>query len=176
MTPHERPWAGAAFLAVVIVVGAAAWSVDTRVSPPATPPVTVTAPPVTETVTVRVTQRASRSENRTVPPTTESASTPTPVRYYNPETGSSGAYQDYARRLVVAAEWPCLRRLWQNESGWNPRAVSPSGRHVGIPQLIGLKTTDGWKHQIKRGLAYIDARYGGSPCRALAHYNATRWY
>jgi len=76
VTPHERPWAGAAFLAVVIVVGAAAWSVDTRVSPPATPPVTVTAPPVTETVTVRVTQRASRSENRTVPPTTESTNTP----------------------------------------------------------------------------------------------------
>jgi hypothetical protein len=144
---------------------------------PHTPTVTeqVTAPPVTRTVKVteRVTQRASRSESRTVPPTT--ASTPTPVRYYNPEA-ASGVYQDYARRLVVAAEWPCLRRLWQNESGWNPRAVSPSGRHVGIPQLIGLKTTDGWKHQIKRGLAYIDARYGGSPCRALAHYNAVRWY
>jgi len=61
MTPHERPWAGAAFLAVVIVVGAAAWSVDTA-EPPATVVETVTAPPVTETVTVRVTQRASRSQ------------------------------------------------------------------------------------------------------------------
>jgi hypothetical protein len=133
----------------------------------------VTAPPVTRTVKVteRVTQRASRSQvSRPTP-----SDTTTPVRYYNPEA-ATGEYQEYARRLVVAAEWPCLRRLWQNESGWNPKAVSPSGRHIGIPQLIGLKTTDGWKHQIKRGLSYIDARYAGSPCRALSHYNANRWY
>jgi hypothetical protein len=176
MTPHERPWAGAAFLAVAIVVGAAAWSVDTRVSPPATPPVIVTAPPVTlppktVKVTVRVTERASRSQVARPAVT----ATPTPVRYYNPEA-ASGVYQEYARRLVTAAEWPCLRRLWTRESNWRPEAVSPSGRHVGIPQLIGLKTTDGWKHQIKRGLAYIDARYGGSPCRALAHSDAKGYY
>jgi hypothetical protein len=172
VTPHERPWAGAAFLAVVIVVGAAAWSVDTRVSPPDTPPVTVTAPPVTETVTVRVTQRASRAENRTVPPTT--ASTPKPVRYYNPETGSSGAYQDYARRLVTATEWPCLRQLWTRESNWRPEARN--GSHYGIPQMRGLTPGTGWKRQIERGIGYIDHRYGGSPCRALAHSDRVGWY
>lgn len=150
----------AAFAAGTLVTATQPPRVEVRdriiVEPRTLPPVTVR---VTERVTVAA--RADRSERRVAP-----------VR----ATGTVREYQAYAVRGLSSTEASCMVELWTKESGWSPRAVSPSGRHVGIPQLLGLKLSDGWKHQITRGLSYIASRYDGSPCRALAHYNANRWY
>lgn len=82
-----------------------------------------------------------------------------------------------------AAQWPCLDRLWQRESGWNPRAANPFSSAYGIPQALpGSKmATAGpdWRTnhrtQIAWGLGYIDQRYG-SPCGAWSHSQGYGWY
>lgn len=135
--------------------------------------VTVTAPPSTVTVT-----RASRSHSRgTLPaPLPTSRTTSEGARGGLPAGTSrvSGPYQRYARALVDADQWSCLRKLVDRESSWNPQAVT--GSHYGLFQMRGLKHSTGWQRQITRGLSYIDHRYGGSPCAALAHSNRNGWY
>lgn len=126
---------------------------------------TVTAPPMTVEVTRTV--RADRDTKRT------QVSRPVDV-----DNKGGSKYHNYARRLVPAGQWPCLRDLWQRESHWNPRAVGAvvdGVRVVGIPQLRGLKATDGWEYQIRRGLTYIDHRYG-SPCAAWSAFQSKGWY
>jgi hypothetical protein len=141
---------------------------------------TVTAPPVTSTVTstVRVTERATRSRSRgTVSPPSRSMSEGAP-RVLPRDQSRVRDYQTYARARVSASQWPCLRDLWTRESHWNPRSVGAlvDGQHVvGIPQLRGLKVTDGWRHQVDRGLAYIAHRHG-TPCAAWAHFGRRGWY
>lgn len=76
--------------------------------------------------------------------------------------------------------WPCLNRLWQKESGWNPLAHNRSSGAHGIPQALpGWKMGPGWwsdfKVQIRWGLRYIASRYG-TPCAAWAHSVAANWY
>jgi hypothetical protein len=142
---------------------------------------TVTAPPVTQRVTLppkvitrtvevtRAAERASRSSQR--------VSTPERMAQM-PATGTRALYMAHARTLVPADQWPCLKALWTRESNWNPRSVGAlvDGVHVvGIPQLRGLKVTDGWRYQIKRGLTYIDHRYG-TPCAAWATFGRQGWY
>jgi hypothetical protein len=83
-------------------------------------------------------------------------------------------YQAYARARVAADQWPCLKRLVQRESSWRPAAVN--GSHYGLFQMRGLSHSTPWKRQIVRGLGYIDHRYSGSPCKALAHSDRKGWY
>lgn len=126
--------------------------------------------PATSLPTVEVTPtperepRASRSAPRATP-------TPKPSKPSSP--------RDYARSKVSAGQWSCLDELWRRESSWSATAVGPlndDGRYpVGIPQLKGLKPTDGALYQVDRGLAYIEHRYG-TPCAALAHSNRKGWY
>lgn len=96
--------------------------------------------------------------------------------------------QRIAKKMVTAqgwgnAEFGCLVKLWNKESGWNYRAANPSSGAYGIPQsLPGSKMASAgkdWKTnpttQIKWGLGYIKGRYK-TPCNAWAHSVSVGWY
>ena len=95
--------------------------------------------------------------------------------------GTKGAAQRYARGLVPAGQWGCLRDLWNHESGWS--TTNSYGSAYGIPQALpgskmssyGSDWRTNYKTQIKWGLHYIDGRYG-SPCSAWAHFQSHNWY
>ncbi|BCJ58570.1 transglycosylase SLT domain-containing protein [Micromonospora endophytica] len=80
-------------------------------------------------------------------------------------------------------QFPCLDKLWNKESGWNPKAHNQSSGAYGIPQALpGNKmatVADDWQTnpvtQIKWGLGYIDGRYD-TPCNAWNHSQAEGWY
>jgi hypothetical protein len=176
--PDFSTGAALALAGIVVVLAAIVVAEDNHADQAPTPAPTitrtVTPPPVTETVTVRVTQRASRSEVRTTAPTTQRIARPdTSGAVVVTDPGTPSIYQAYARARVSSDQWPCLRTLVQRESSWRPTAVN--GSHYGLFQMRGMKHGTGWKHQIVRGLDYIDYRYG-SPCAALAHSNAKGWY
>ncbi|GAA2189396.1 aggregation-promoting factor C-terminal-like domain-containing protein [Micromonospora lupini] len=75
------------------------------------------------------------------------------------------------------AEFPCLDKLWNKESGWNHKASNSSSGAYGIPQsLPGSKmgsVADDWRTnpatQIKWGLGYIKGRYD-TPCGAWRNF------
>jgi hypothetical protein len=73
-------------------------------------------------------------------------------------------------------EFDCLDYLYYRESRWNPKAVSPSGNHFGIPQGKSqwLKTATPYQ-QINWGIKYNKSRYG-SMCKALEHYKIKGWH
>ena len=73
-------------------------------------------------------------------------------------------------------EFDCLDYLYYRESRWNPKAVSPSGNHFGIPQGKSqwLKTANPYQ-QINWGIKYNKSRYG-SMCKALEHYKLKGWH
>jgi len=73
-------------------------------------------------------------------------------------------------------EFYCLDELYYKESRWNPKAVSPSGNHYGIPQGRSkwLSTVDGYK-QVEWGIKYNYNRYG-SMCKALDHFKIKGWH
>ena len=73
-------------------------------------------------------------------------------------------------------EFYCLDYLYYRESRWNPKAVSPSGKHFGIPQGKSewLRTANGYK-QVEWGIKYNMNRYG-SMCKALEHYKLKGWH
>jgi hypothetical protein len=72
-------------------------------------------------------------------------------------------------------EFYCLDELWYKESRWDHKAKNKRSSAYGIPQLLKLKETDPFK-QIDRGLKYIEHRYDGCACKALAHHKAKGWY
>ena len=84
--------------------------------------------------------------------------------------------KEYARAQVSAKEWKCLDKLWTRESQWNHRSISPTDDY-GIPQRHMRKNTAKERKaflkdpikQIDWGLAYIEHRYQGSPCKAWEH-------
>jgi hypothetical protein len=73
-------------------------------------------------------------------------------------------------------EFYCLDYLYFRESRWNPKAVSPSGNHYGIPQGKSkwLKTATPYQ-QVEWGIKYNLNRYG-SMCKALDHYKIKGWH
>jgi hypothetical protein len=73
-------------------------------------------------------------------------------------------------------EFYCLDELYYKESRWNPKAVSPSGNHYGIPQGKSkyLLTANGYK-QVEWGIKYNNVRYG-SMCKALNHFKLKGWH
>lgn len=96
--------------------------------------------------------------------------------------------QRIAKKMVTAqgwnnAEFGCLVKLWNKESGWNYRAANRSSGAYGIPQsLPGSKMATAGKDwqtnpetQIKWGLGYIKDRYK-APCNAWAHSVSVGWY
>ena len=72
-------------------------------------------------------------------------------------------------------EYYCIEELWHLESRWNYKAKNPKSSAAGIPQLLNLKEPNPFR-QIDRGLRYIEHRYNGSACKALAHHKIKGWY
>lgn len=86
-------------------------------------------------------------------------------------------------------EWSALKKLWDGESNWNPKAKNPSSGAYGIPQALPYSKMPkkAWPEsaggqsdaatQIQWGLNYIKSRYG-SPRMALAFWNRQHphWY
>lgn len=89
----------------------------------------------------------------------------------------------WARDRIGPSQFRCLDRLWQRESGWNPRARNKSSGAYGIPQALPgekmAKAGDDWRTnpltQVKWGLLYIKSRYG-TACEAWQHSEAVGWY
>jgi hypothetical protein len=81
----------------------------------------------------------------------------------------------------AASQWSCLKSLWTKESNWRPKAQNKmpvtqirNGKRVrlyagGIPQILGLDPKLPAPVQVRKGMDYIDARYG-SPCNAWAFW------
>lgn len=74
-----------------------------------------------------------------------------------------------------ARERACLIALWDRESRWDHFARNSRSTAYGIAQLLSEKSGDP-RIQILHGLKYIEARYRGSACRALAFHNRHGWY
>jgi hypothetical protein len=100
--------------------------------------------------------------------------------------GSPAANEALGRRMMIAAgwpasEWPDLKALWTQESGWNAYAMNVPGDYnaaYGIPQSLGHGrpyALGDARGQIAWGLNYIKGRYG-SPSAAEAHERAYNWY
>lgn len=86
-----------------------------------------------------------------------------------------------------SSQWQCLASLWGKESGWRleaqnrtPVRVKKDGKWIkvhagGIPQILGMSPKTPAPEQIKRGLIYIESRYG-SPCAAWKWWSHHKWY
>jgi len=96
--------------------------------------------------------------------------------------------RSYARLQGIKRGWSshqhsCLVKLWNKESGWNPRAHNSSSGAHGIPQALpaskmrsaGSDYLTNGKTQIRWGIGYIEGRYG-TPCSALDFHNSHGWY
>jgi hypothetical protein len=85
-------------------------------------------------------------------------------------------YKQYAFiELNDLDQYYCLEELWFKESRWNPKADNPRSTAYGIPQLLNLKEQNPFR-QIDIGLRYIEHRYSGCACKALAHHKIKGWY
>jgi hypothetical protein len=69
----------------------------------------------------------------------------------------------------------CLDEIVFKESRWNYKAKNPKSSAYGLFQILKSKEKDPIK-QIDNGLKYINARYDGCACTALAHHKAKGWY
>ena len=84
-------------------------------------------------------------------------------------------YKLYAHtQLLNDKQYQCLDRLWNRESRWDPTARNNKSTAYGIPQLLDLKETNGFK-QIDIGIKYIVHRYG-NPCNAYTHHKKNGTY
>ena len=69
----------------------------------------------------------------------------------------------------------CLDQIVYLESRWNYKAKNPKSSAYGLFQILKSKEKDPIK-QIDLGLKYLEARYDGCACTALAHHKAKGWY
>lgn len=151
-----------------------------------------------------VTASRAATPSPTPAPTTASPTpSPTPSQSASPKPaqGATGAHKEdqvvpagdkTIREEITAgvrgykwsdAEAQCTIKLWMRESSLNPLAKNPSSGAYGIPQALpgdkmaseGADWKTNPKTQIAWGLKYIKGRYG-TPCRALAHSDASGWY
>ena len=72
-------------------------------------------------------------------------------------------------KLGSDKQYRCVVILWRLESRWNPKAANKHSSARGIPQLLKLTETDPYK-QIDLGIKYVDKRYSGDYCKALAFH------
>lgn len=83
--------------------------------------------------------------------------------------------KQYAKANTVnGKQWSCLSKLWGKESAWNHLADNPHSTAFGIPQILGLTTTNPIK-QVDLGIKYIKHRYD-TPCKAWKHHERKGWY
>jgi hypothetical protein len=84
--------------------------------------------------------------------------------------------KQYAKaKTINGTQWSCLSKLWGKESAWNPLADNPHSTAFGIPQILGLTTTNPIK-QIDLGFKYLHHRYSGDACKAWKHHKKKGWY
>ena len=84
--------------------------------------------------------------------------------------------KQYAKaKTINGTQWSCLSKLWGKESAWNPLADNPHSTAFGIPQILGLTTTNPIK-QIDLGFKYLHRRYSGDACKAWKHHKKKGWY
>jgi len=69
----------------------------------------------------------------------------------------------------------CLDEIVYKESRWNYKAKNPKSSAYGLFQILKSKEKDPIK-QIDNGLKYINHRYDGCACTALAHHKLKGWY
>jgi hypothetical protein len=69
----------------------------------------------------------------------------------------------------------CLDEIVWKESRWNYKAKNPNSSAFGLFQILKSKEKDPIK-QIDLGLKYLDRRYDGCACTALAHHKLKGWY
>lgn len=81
----------------------------------------------------------------------------------------------YAYNLYSWSDFECYNELIQRESNWDYKATN--GSHYGLAQMRNkhVKSMDPYTQLIwhKR---YIDHRYNGKPCKALAHLKGKGWH
>jgi hypothetical protein len=130
-------------------------------------------------------QEASRSTTRatTPPPTNSAPKYPVPSSC-NVYTGNKkigcAVLVGYGFGLD---QMPCLEKLFDRESHWNPTALNKSSGAYGIPQAspgskmasVGADWKTNPETQIRWGLNYIKGRYK-TPCGAWSHSQSTGWY
>ena len=69
----------------------------------------------------------------------------------------------------------CLDEIVYKESRWNYKAKNPKSSAYGLFQILKSKEKDPIK-QIDLGLKYLDKRYNGCACTALAFHNRNGWW
>lgn len=115
---------------------------------------------------------AFEQANRSLPPQPKGISASKSMRY---------AKQSLAAHGLSPGDWPLLVKLWNKESGWNPKATNPGSGAYGIPQALpptkmSKAAQEGDPYaQISWGLGYIKQRYG-SIAAAWAHEVHFGWY
>jgi hypothetical protein len=69
----------------------------------------------------------------------------------------------------------CLDEIVWKESRWNYKAKNPKSSAFGLFQILKSKDKDPIT-QIDKGLIYLNHRYEGNACKALAHHEAKGWW
>ena len=91
-------------------------------------------------------------------------------------TNGNEMFKLYAHMKVLDdKQYRCLVILWRKESNWSPTARNSKSSAYGIPQLLKMTETNPFK-QIDLGLKYIDHRYQGDTCKALATHEKRGHY
>lgn len=84
-----------------------------------------------------------------------------------------------AKRGWGAKQWKCLDALWTHESGFRPNAFNKTkvgGKNAGgIPQILGLNPKSSVEYQTRKGIEYIESRYG-TPCEAWTFWKSKAKY
>jgi hypothetical protein len=82
----------------------------------------------------------------------------------------------YARALGYnQQEIRCLVTLWTRESRLDHLADNPRSTAYGIAQLLRERSSQP-SIQILHGIRYLNNRYEGNACRAIAFHNRRGWY
>ena len=81
----------------------------------------------------------------------------------------------FAYNLYSWHDFECYNELIQRESNWDYKAKN--GSHYGLGQMRNkrVKYLDPYT-QLLWHKRYIDHRYNGKPCKALAHWKAKGWH
>jgi hypothetical protein len=120
------------------------------------------------------------------------ATSPDPAKIVIKIERSPQAAMIHAAKVLPNYGWnktqfACLKELWRRESNWRPEAknkqpvrakINGVWQYVhagGIPQILGMDPKTAVEDQIRRGLVYIESRYG-TPCRALSFHDRQNWY
>ena len=102
-------------------------------------------------------------------------------------TAPKSEIQQYAHDMAVSkygwseADFTGLVKLWNRESGWNPKSYNRYSGACGIPQanpcskIASSYGSNTWQNQIKWGLRYINGKYG-SGATAWAFFQSNGWY